>query len=271
MSVTNNGIGRRDFVASSLVGTIGLTFPLTSIASSAQAAESTASPAGDASIRKFNINIPDSTLDDLRRRIGATRWPDRETVPDISQGVQLARLQSLCGYWAKSYDWRKIEKQLNALPQFITEIDGLDIHFIHVRSRNPDALPIIITHGWPGSILEMLKTIGPLTDPVAHGGRAEDAFHVVIPSIPGYGFSAKPRELGWGPGPRSARLGRAHEAAGICQIRLPRRRPWIGDLRRARPSETCWPSGYPRQHAADCACRIRQGHQCRRSAACRPS
>jgi pimeloyl-ACP methyl ester carboxylesterase len=199
MSIANNGIGRRDFVASSLVGTIGLTFPLTSIASSAQAAESTASPAGGASIRKFNISIPDSALDDLRRRIGATRWPDRETVPDTSQGVQLARLQSLCGYWAKSYDWRKIEKQLNALPQFITEIDGLDIHFIHVRSRNPDALPIIITHGWPGSILEMLKTIGPLTDPVAHGGRAEDAFHVVIPSIPGYGFSAKPRELGWGP------------------------------------------------------------------------
>ncbi|MGY3467720.1 pimeloyl-ACP methyl ester carboxylesterase [Bradyrhizobium sp. LM6.11] len=125
--------------------------------------------------------------------------PTGRRCPDISQGVQLARLQSLCGYWAKSYDWRKIEKQLNALPQFITEIDGLDIHFIHVRSRNPDALPIIITHGWPGSILEMLKTIGPLTDPVAHGGRAEDAFRVVIPSIPGYGFSAKPRELGWGP------------------------------------------------------------------------
>lgn len=196
MSVTNTGIGRRDFIASSLIGTIGLNLPLTASASPAQEAESTPHPAA---IRKFNISIPGSALDDLRRRIIATRWPDRETVSDTSQGVQLARLQALCSYWAKSYDWRKVEMRLNALPQFITEIDGLDIHFIHVRSRDPDALPIIITHGWPGSVLEMLKTIAPLTDPVAHGGRAEDAFHVVIPSIPGYGFSARPRELGWGP------------------------------------------------------------------------
>jgi pimeloyl-ACP methyl ester carboxylesterase len=199
MPVTNTGIGRRDFIASSLIGTIGLNLPLAVSVSPAQAAERAASLAGDASIREFRIDIPDSALDDLRRRIGATRWPDRETVSDTSQGMQLARLQALCGYWTGSYDWRKIEKRLNALPQFTTEIDGLDVHFIHVRSRNPDALPIIITHGWPGSILEMIKTIGPLTDPTAHGGRAEDAFHLVIPSIPGYGFSTKPREPGWGP------------------------------------------------------------------------
>ena len=210
MPETNTGIGRRDFIASSLIGTIGLNLPLLVGASPAQAAESATRPAGDASIRKFNIDIPASALDDLRRRIAQTRWPDRETVSDTSQGVQLARLQALCDYWGNSYDWRKIETRLNALPQFITEIDGLDIHFIHVRSRNPDALPIIITHGWPGSILEMLKVIAPLTDPVAHGGRAEDAFHVVIPSIPGYGFSARPRELGWGPD----RVARARSAGG---------------------------------------------------------
>ena len=165
----------------------------------AQASESIASPSGDARIREFRVDVPNSSIADLRQRLAATRWPDRETVPDTSQGVQLARLQALRGYWATTYDWRKIQNRLNALPQFVTEIDGLDIHFIHVRSRNPDALPIVITHGWPVSILEMVKTIGPLTDPVAHGGRAEDAFHVVIPSIPGYGFSAKPREVGWDP------------------------------------------------------------------------
>ena len=150
-------------------------------------------------IRPFRIDVPEAALQDMKRRIATTRWPDRETVPDSSQGVQLGRLQALCDYWETSYDWRKIERQLNALPQYVTQIDGLDIHFLHVRSRNPNALPLIITHGWPGSILEMIKTIGPLTDPVAHGGRAEDAFDVVIPSIPGYGFSSKPRELGWGP------------------------------------------------------------------------
>src|SRR5262249_33451835 len=136
---------------------------------------------------------------ELRRRIEATRWPDRETVPDASQGVQLATTQALARYWATDYDWRKCEAELNALPQFITQIDGLDIHFIHVRSKEKKALPLIVTHGWPGSIVEQLKIISPLTDPTAFGGKAEDAFDVVIPSIPGYGFSGKPTETGWDP------------------------------------------------------------------------
>jgi pimeloyl-ACP methyl ester carboxylesterase len=136
---------------------------------------------------------------DLRQRIAATRWPDRETVKDQSQGVPLAKLQELVRYWGTDYDWRKVEAKLNALPQFVTTIDGLDIHFIHVRSRHPNALPLIITHGWPGSILELVKVIGPLTDPTAHGGRAEDAFDLVLPSMPGYGFSAQPKSTGWGP------------------------------------------------------------------------
>ena len=146
-----------------------------------------------------------SSSSDLRRRIAATRWPDRETVADRSQGVQLAKLQELVRYWGTDYDWRKAEAKLNAFPQFMTEIDGLDIHFVHVRSRHPNALPLIMTHGWPGSIFELLKIIGPLTDPTAHGGRAEDAFDLVLPSMPGYGFSGKPTGTGWGP----ERIGRA--------------------------------------------------------------
>jgi pimeloyl-ACP methyl ester carboxylesterase len=138
-------------------------------------------------------------LDDLRRRIAATRWPDRETVGNPSQGVQLEKLQALVRYWGTNYNWRKAEAKLNALPQFVTTIDGVDIHFIHVRSKHPNALPVIITHGWPGSVFELLKVIGPLTDPTAYGGRAEDAFDVVIPSIPGYGFSGKPTGTGWDP------------------------------------------------------------------------
>jgi hypothetical protein len=158
----------------------------------------TATTDGDA-IRPFRVNVPEEELVDLRRRIAATRWPDRETVTDQSQGVRLAKIQQLVSYWQTDYEWRKIEAKLNSLPQFVTEIDGLNIHFIHVRSRHPNALPIIITHGWPGSILELVKVIGPLTDPTAHGGRAEDAFDVVLPSMPGYGFSDKPKETGWGP------------------------------------------------------------------------
>lgn len=150
-------------------------------------------------IRPFHINVPEPAIVDLRRRAAATRWPARETVGDQSQGAQLAKLQPLVHYWATHYDWRKVEARLNALPQFITEIDGLDIQFVHVRSRHPNALPLIITHGWPGSVLELVKTIGPLTDPTAHGGRAEDAFHLVLPSMPGYGFSGKPQGTGWGP------------------------------------------------------------------------
>ena len=156
------------------------------------------SSAADA-VRPFKVHIPQAALDDLRRRIAATRWPDRETVANQSQGVQLERLQALARYWGTDYDWRKLEAKLNGLPQFVTTIDGVDIHFIHVRSRYPNALPVIITHGWPGSIVEQLKIIEPLTDPTAHGGRAEDAFDVVIPSIPGYGFSGKPTSTGWDP------------------------------------------------------------------------
>ena len=156
-------------------------------------------PAATAEIRPFHVNVPEERLADLRQRIAATQWPDRETVNDATQGVQLTTMQKLARYWATDYNWRKIEARLNALPQFVTTIDGLDIHFIHVRSRNPNALPIIITHGWPGSIIEELKIIGPLTDPVAYGGKAEDSFDVVIPSLPGYGFSGKPTGPGWNP------------------------------------------------------------------------
>jgi pimeloyl-ACP methyl ester carboxylesterase len=150
-------------------------------------------------IRPFIVNIPEAELTDLRRRISATKWPERETVTDATQGVQLATMQALARYWATDYDWRKCEAKLNALPQFITQIDGLDIHFIHVRSKEKNALPLIVTHGWPGSIVEQLKIIGPLTDPTSYGGKAEDAFDVVIPSMPGYGFSGKPTETGWDP------------------------------------------------------------------------
>ena len=161
--------------------------------------------ADKAAIHPFHVNVPDAELTELRRRINATRWPERETVPDASQGVQLATIQKLARYWATDYDWRKCEAKLNALPQFMTEIDGLDIHFIHVRSKHENALPLIVTHGWPGSVVEQLKIIDPLTNPTAHGGSASDAFHLVIPSIPGYGFSGKPTTTGWDP----ARIARA--------------------------------------------------------------
>jgi pimeloyl-ACP methyl ester carboxylesterase len=155
--------------------------------------------AADNTIRPFQVTAPEAELTELRRRIHATKWPERETVTDQSQGVQLAAIQALGRYWEKDYDWRKCEARLNALPQFITEIDGLDIHFIHVRSKHPNALPLIVTHGWPGSVIELLKIIDPLTNPTAHGGSASDAFDVVIPSLPGYGFSGKPTGTGWGP------------------------------------------------------------------------
>jgi pimeloyl-ACP methyl ester carboxylesterase len=155
-------------------------------------------------IRTFSVDVPQEQLDDLRRRIEATRWPTKELVADRSQGVQLATLQALARYWATEYDWRKVEAKLNALPQFTTEIDGVDIHFIHVRSPHENALPLIMTHGWPGSVIELLETVGPLTDPTAHGGAPEDAFHLVLPSLPGYGFSGEPTELGWESG-RTAR------------------------------------------------------------------
>jgi hypothetical protein len=154
---------------------------------------------GKTAINPFHVNVPEAELTELRRRINATRWPERETVTDATQGVQLATVQALARYWATEYDWRKIEAKLNALPQFITGIDGLDIHFIHVRSKHENALPLIVTHGWPGSIIEQMKIIDPLTNPTAHGGKASDAFDVVIPSMPGYGYSGKPSAPGWGP------------------------------------------------------------------------
>src|SRR5688572_23410829 len=156
-------------------------------------------------IRPFRVSIPEKEIDELRRRIAATRWPTRELVDNRSQGVQLATLRELARYWSTEYDWRKCEARLNSLPQFTTEIDGVEIHFIHVRSRHENALPLIMTHGWPGSVVELLATVGPLTDPTAYGGTSEDAFHVVLPSLPGYGFSGEPTELGW----ESGRIARA--------------------------------------------------------------
>jgi pimeloyl-ACP methyl ester carboxylesterase len=166
-----------------------------------------------AAIRPFHVDIPEEALEDLRRRIAATRLPSRELVEDRSQGVQLAAIQELARYWATEYDWRRCEAKLNALPQFKTGIDGVDVHFIHVKSRHEHALPLIMTHGWPGSVIELLETVGPLTDPTAHGGRVEDAFHLVLPSVPGYGFSAEPAELGW-------YAGRVAEAWGKLMPRL---------------------------------------------------
>lgn len=187
MSTSSSLPTRRDFIAlSAAVGAVSL------IPASACAAASD-------SIQPFSVHVPEEAITDLHRRLAATRWPERELVTDISQGVQLATMQKLVGYWRTDYDWRKIEAKLNALPQFVTEIDGLDIHFIHVRSKEKNALPLIVTHGWPGSIIEQLKIIGPLTDPTAYGGSASDAFDLVIPSMPGYGFSGKPTATGWDP------------------------------------------------------------------------
>jgi pimeloyl-ACP methyl ester carboxylesterase len=164
-----------------------------------RATAATPRKADDKAVHPFKIHVPEADIKDLRQRIKATRWPDKETVADRSQGAQLERMQALMGYWGTGYDWRKVEARLNALPQFTTTIDGVDIYFIHVRSKYPNAMPMIITHGWPGSVIEMLKVIEPLTDPVKYGGRTEEAFDVVIPSIPGYGFSGHPAGTGWGP------------------------------------------------------------------------
>jgi len=193
--------------ALALVATAGFAHAAPAPGARASVATASAQPAtrDDASIRPFRIHVPEAQLVDLRNRIAATRWPDKETVDDQSQGIELAKVQALVRYWGDGYDWRKAEAKLNALPEFVTTIDGVDIQFIHVRSRHPNALPLLLTHGWPGSPLEFLKTIGPLTDPTAYGGRAEDAFDVVIPAIPGYGFSGKPTDTGWGPD----RVGRA--------------------------------------------------------------
>ena len=192
-------------------------------AGSSSAARSAAASEGS-TVRPFRNNVPDAELAELRRRINATQWPDRETVTDQSQGPQLATMQKLARYWETEYDWRKVEARLNALPNFMTEIDGLDIHFIHVRSKHENALPLIVTHGWPGSIIEQLKIVDPLTNPTAHGASAADAFDLVIPSMPGYGFSGKPTTDGLGSGPHRARVGRADEAPWIHEVRGTRRR-----------------------------------------------
>ena len=189
--VSLRGLNTRTAVAS---------LALAAAALPAMAADAEVSRENPDAIRPFRINVPDAKLADLRGRVEATQWPDRETVADASQGVQLATMQKVARYWSTEYDWRKVEAKLNAVPNFITEIDGLDIHFIHVRSKHENALPLIVTHGWPGSIIEQLKIIDPLSNPTAHGASAADAFHVVIPSIPGYGFSGKPTAIGWDAG-----------------------------------------------------------------------
>jgi pimeloyl-ACP methyl ester carboxylesterase len=193
----DNQIDTRELNRRQLLGSAALGIAVAG-ASSLLPARSAAAAAED-EIRPFKVAFSDGELADLRRRIAATRWPDAENVPDDSQGVKLAVMQRLAQHWQGSYDWRKIEARLNAVPQFITEIDGLDIHFLHMRSKHDDALPMIVTHGWPGSIIEQMKIIEPLTNPTAHGGTAADAFHLVIPSLPGYGFSGKPRTPGWTP------------------------------------------------------------------------
>ena len=186
------------------LGAVGLTAALADPREAeAKTAEITVSPASEA-VADFRLAVPAAALDDLRARLAATRWPEKETVDDWSEGVPLAKMKALAAYWRSGYDLRRLERRLNAVPQYRTQIDGLGIHFLHVRSKHPNALPIILTHGWPGSVVEFLKVVGPLTDPTAHGGKADDAFHVVVPSLPGYGFSDKPAERGWGL-PRIAR------------------------------------------------------------------
>lgn len=200
MTTDSSSFSRRQLLATSgAVGALGLAALANPLGAAAQAEDRAGSPSRAAAIRPFRVGFTDVEVRELRTRVIATRWPDKETVADHSQGAQLARVEALAAYWARGYDWRKAEAKLNALPQFITNIDGLDIHFIHVRSKHANAMPLLMTHGWPGSVFELLKVVGPLTDPTAHGGRAEDAFHLVMPSYPGYGLSAKPQATGWGP------------------------------------------------------------------------
>ncbi|AGB73969.1 MULTISPECIES: epoxide hydrolase family protein [Rhizobium] len=192
MSSISTEIGRRKFIATSLIGAATLGLPRSAAATGATVPDSS-------TVRSFKIAVSEAALADMNQRIKATRWPDRETVGDTSQGLKLATMKAVADYWANEYSWHKAEDYLNNLPNFVTEIDGVDIHFIHVRSKHPNALPMIITHGWPGSIFEQLKVISPLTDPTRHGGTEADAFDVVIPSLPGHGFSGRPTELGWDP------------------------------------------------------------------------
>jgi hypothetical protein len=219
----------------------------------------------ETAVRPFHINIPEEELDELRRRIRATRWPDQETVPDTSQGVQLKTMHQLADYWATEYDWRRCESRLNELPQFITEVDGLDIHFIHVRSTHEDALPIIVTHGWPGSIVEQLKVIEPLTNPTAHGGSAADAFHVVIPSLPGYGLSGKPAAPGWNP----IRIAQAWATLMLLAVRSARRRLGERCFRDHWPAAAARTARHPHQHGGHGSGRHLKGTFIQRVAASR--
>lgn len=205
MTTRHRATRRHLFAAAALAGAAGGLLSTSGALAQPAPVASAPRPAEDRSIRPFRAHVGDKAIADMRRRIRDTRWPDRETVEDRSQGVRLEQLQDLVRYWGSGYNWRRAEARLNALPQFVTEIDGVEIHFIHIRSRHPDALPVIVTHGWPGSVFEQLKIIGPLTDPTAYGGHAEDAFDVIIPSLPGYGFSGRPTERGWG----SERIARA--------------------------------------------------------------
>ena len=195
------------------------------------------------------MNVPEADLAELRRRINATKWPERETVADASQGVQLATTQKLARYWGTDYDWHKCEAKLKALPNFITEIDGLDIHFIHVRSKHENALPLIVTHGWPGSVIEQLKIIDPLTNPTAHGGSASDAFDVVVPSMPGYGFSGKPTTTGWDPARIARVLGLADEASRLHELRGAGRRLGRNRSRSDGRAGTEGVAGHTHEHA----------------------
>ena len=240
----------------------------------------TAEEPGGIAVRPFTIpEVAGAELEALRERIAATRWPSRELVADRSQGVQLATIQELARYWATDYDWRKCEAKLNALPQFTTEIDGVDIHFIHVKSPHADALPLIMTHGWPGSVMELLETVGPLTDPTAHGGAASDAFDLVLPSLPGFGFSAEPAEARLGPRPHRARLGGADAPPRLHPLRRPGRRPGRLRHRRDGPPGTGGPAWHPPQLAQDgtgrpCASAnppSRNAPRWQRSPSCRPA
>ena len=206
----------------------------------------------DRSIRPFKAHVPQAQIDEMRRRIKATRFPERETVDDFSQGVQLAKLQPLVEYWGTKYDWRKAEARLNSLPQFVTNIDGLDIHFIHVRSKHPNALPMLMPHGWPGSVFELLKVVDPLTNPTAHGGRAEDAFHLVLPSLPGYGFSGKPQKAAsWGPDQMGRAFHELMQRLGYKRVRRPGRRLGRDHRRGDGGAGAERAARHPHQHAGD--------------------
>ena len=263
MSATSSTLSRRTVLAASAAAGAANLLPGAAIAAD-NTDERTA-------IRPFSFRAPEPALAEMRRRVSATIWPEQETVADASQGVQLATMQKLARYWATDYDWRKVEARLNALPNFITEIDGLDIHFIHVRSKHENALPMIVTHGWPGSIIEQLKIIDPLTNPTAHGGSAADAFHLVIPSMPGYGFSGKPPTTGWDPERIATRLDRADEAPRLHEVRGAGRRLGRAHRRADGRAGAAGIARHPHQHGRRGSGRNRQGGLHRRTCAGRTS